>query len=419
MKRYGLLGAKLKHSFSREIHKAIGGYDYDLIELTESGLRDFLTRKEFSAVNVTIPYKKTVIPYLDELTEEAAAIGAVNCIRNDGGRLTGHNTDFGGLKALLLRLNADINGNKILIAGTGGTSDTAAAVCRSMGASAIIRASRAPGMQESPSQSETVTYAAAADKHSDASVIINTTPCGMYPEIFESPINLDSFDHAKTVIDVIYNPLRTKLVSSALRRGIRAEGGLYMLVAQAVKASEFFFGKRYENGLTDSIYDKTYRQKSNIILTGMPSCGKTTIAGLLAKKTGRPVYDIDAIIEKKAGMKISDIFARYGEKHFRDLETEAIREAAAVSSSVIATGGGAVLREENIRALKMNGEIFFIDRDPSLLTPTDDRPLARNSAAVRERYAERYPLYISTADHRTENNGPAEKAADAILEVYT
>ena len=424
MKRYGLLGAKLGHSFSREIHQAIGGYDYELIELTEPELADFLTRKDFAAVNVTIPYKKTVIPYLDEISAEAAAIGAVNCIRNDGGRLVGHNTDFAGLKALAERLDAEkaIRGRKVLILGTGGTSDTAAAVCGCLGAAQIIKVSRRPQPAAAPAgagkPAEIVSYAEAAKVHNDAAFIINTTPCGTYPQIYRSPLDLSPFAQLEGALDVIYNPLRSELTSEALRRGLRAEGGLYMLVAQAVGASEFFFAKRYDEGLTESIFRKIYRQKSNVVLAGMPASGKTTVASIIAERTGRAVFDTDEMVERKAGLKISEIFSRYGEEYFRDLETQVVREAAVSSGAVIATGGGAILREANVRDLKMNGEIYFLDRDPDLLLPTADRPLAKDRQAIRRRYEERYPLYLAAADHKIENDGDAAAAAAAILEEY-
>ena len=395
MSRYGLLGKKLGHSFSREIHSAIGGYEYELIQLDEGQLKEFLIKKDFDAVNVTIPYKKTVIPYLDRITAEAESIGSVNCIRNDGGRLIGHNTDFDGLAGLIRHCGAELAGKKVLILGNGGTGATADAVCKAMGADQIIKVSRKErhvcmDSKDMPAGEKTVSYEEAVKYHGDAQIMINATPCGMYPDIFRKPIDLNAFCRLEAMIDVIYNPLRSMAVSEALHMGIKAEGGLYMLVEQAVKASEFFFDTAYGPHMTERIFRSIYDRKANIVLTGMPASGKTTIAGILAQKTGRTVYDTDEMVEKDQGMKISEIFEKYGEEYFRDIESKVIRQAAAYSSAIIATGGGAVMREENIKALKMNGEIFFRDRDPEKLTPTADRPLASDMYEIRKRYHERY-----------------------------
>lgn len=409
MTEYGLIGAKLGHSFSKEIHSMIADYDYGLIELNADELVDFLKEKNFKAVNVTIPYKQDVIPLLDEITDEAKSIGAVNCIKNDGGKLIGHNTDFDGLMALINHAGVNVKGEKVLILGTGGTSDTANGVCRALGAKEIIKVSRS-------GKNKAATYEQVYANHKDAGVIINTTPCGMYPNIYKAPLDICKFNSLKGVLDVVYNPLKTQLVSRALSEGIKAEGGLYMLVAQAVKASEFFLSAKYERSLTDKIYSKLHAQKSNIILTGMPASGKTTIGKLIAAALGREFYDADELITEKQGMAISEIFEKYGEAVFRDMESEAIKEASQRSGIVIATGGGAVLRKENTDALKMNGKIFFIDRDPKLLAPTADRPTAFNRQEIMKRYEERYPVYISTADYVIKNETTAAKAAERILE---
>lgn len=424
MSRYGLLGKKLGHSFSREIHSAIGGYEYELIQLDEGQLKEFLIKKDFDAVNVTIPYKKTVIPYLDRITAEAESIGSVNCIRNDGGRLIGHNTDYDGLAGLIRHCGAELAGKKVLILGTGGTGATADAVCKAMGADQIIKVSRKErhvcmDSKDMPAGEKTVSYEEAVKYHGDAQIMINATPCGMYPDIFRKPIDLNTFCRLEAMIDVIYNPLRSMAVSEALHMGVKAEGGLYMLVEQAVKASEFFFDTAYGPHMTERIFRSIYDRKANIVLTGMPASGKTTIAGILAQKTGRTVYDTDEMVEKDQGRKISEIFEKYGEEYFRDIESKVIRQAAAYSSAIIATGGGAVMREENIKALKMNGEIFFRDRDPEKLTPTADRPKAYNMDEIRKRYDERYDTYVSTADHIIKEQDCAEKAADEILEVLS
>lgn len=411
MKEYGLIGEKLGHSFSREIHNMIGRYDYELIELAPAELEDFLRRREFRAVNVTIPYKKAVIPFLDSLTAEAAEIGAVNCIRNEGGRLVGHNTDFAGLRALLAHAGAELSGRKVLILGTGGTSDTAAAVCRSLGAGQIFKVSRS-GRQGA------LSYEQALREHNDAQVILNTTPCGMYPHIAESPLAPEAFAALESVIDVIYNPLASMLVLAARQRGARAEGGLYMLVAQAVFAAEFFLQEKLPAGLTEEIYRRLLRQKSNIVLTGMPSSGKSAIGRLVANKLGRRFYDIDALVEEEAGMSIAEIFRRDGEAEFRRRESAAAARLAACNGIVIATGGGTVIDPQNARLLAMNGRLYFLDRPLALLTPTSDRPTASDRRQLQKRYEERYDIYRSTADVTVVNDGTRRQAAEKILEDY-
>ena len=409
MTEYGLIGEKLGHSFSKDIHSLIADYEYNLIELSPEELPAFLTGKNFKGVNVTIPYKHSVIPFLDEITPQARAIGAVNCIRNMEGKLIGHNPDFDGLKALLDHAGIDAYGKKALIAGTGGTSDTAAAVLRALNAAEVVKLSR-------NRKEGAVTYSDAYLRHGDGEIIINTTPCGMYPGAFESPLELDKFSHLEGVVDVIYNPLRSRLVSEAAKRKLRSEGGLYMLVVQAVKASEFFLSKEYPEETCGEIYKKIYNEKCNIVLTGMPSCGKTTIGNILAEKLGRKLIDTDDMVVKNCGMKITDIFLKYGEKYFRDAESQVIREASLQSGIIISTGGGTVLREENVDALRLNGRIFFIDRKPELLTPTADRPTAADMEQIEKRYHERYRIYTDTADFIVENNGNADEAAAKIAE---
>lgn len=408
MADYGLIGKKLGHSFSKDIHTLIGDYKYELMEMNEQELDSFLKNKNFKAVNVTIPYKQTVIPYLDEMTEQAKSVGAVNCIKNSNGRLIGHNTDFDGFSALLIKNKVEIKGKKVLILGTGGTSDTANAVCESMNANRIIKVSRT-------AKNGAITYEEAKIFHSDAQIILNTTPSGMYPDVYSFPITLDSFKQLDAVIDVIFNPLRTVLISDALKKGINAEGGLYMLVAQAVKASEFFMDTVYPDSLCNGIFNKILKAKTNVVLTGMPASGKTTIGTRVANMLQREFIDTDLLIEKNAKMSISEIFEKYGEEYFRNLETEAIKQASMLCGVVIAAGGGAVLREENIKLLKMNGKIFFRDRNPDLLIPTSNRPTAFNKEQMLKRYRERYSTYTKTADF-TVNADSIKAAAKQIID---
>ena len=421
MIKYGLIGEKLTHSFSKEIHEEIGRYDYGLLEIPRTEIGKFLKEKDFKAVNVTIPYKREVIPFLDEISKEAKAIGSVNCIRNDGGRLIGHNTDFDGLSALADYAGIDMREKKVLILGTGGTSDTALAVAKMAGASEVYKVSRrAPGSDRALERDEApvVTYEEARRRCKDAEVIINTTPCGMYPNIFSKAIDLEDFKRLDGVLDVVYNPLSTMLIARARSMGVKGKGGLYMLVAQAVKAAEFFLSFEYGKEEIDRIYEKIYKKKLNIVLTGMPASGKTTIGRIIAQKLNRELIDTDLLIEKDQDMTIPQIFHQFGENYFRDVETRIIKEAAAKTGTVISTGGGAVLRGENVEALKLSGRIFFIDRDPAALTPTSDRPKAFNREEIMKRYEERYDIYVSTADHIIKSEETAEEAAFEVLEEF-
>ena len=405
---YGLIGEHLGHSFSKDIHALIADYNYELKEIAPSDIDAFMKAKDFKGINVTIPYKQTVIPYLDEIDENAAKIGAVNCIVNKNGHLKGYNTDFDGMRALILKNNIDLKGKKVLILGTGGTSHTARAVASSLGASLILIVSRKKG-------EGVITYDEALAEHSDTDVIINTTPNGMYPNSDSKPIDIKGFNKLKGVIDVIFNPLRTELVMDAKERGIPSEGGLYMLVVQAIIASEHFFERTYDKGLSDNIFGYIKGNKENIVLVGMPGCGKSKVGKLLNKDTLMKVLDTDALIVEKAGMEITDIFAKYGEKYFRDLETEVIKEASAKSGVIISTGGGAILRKENIRTLKKNGKIFFIDRPLEDLLPTDDRPLANSKEKIISLFNERYDKYVSCADEVIKVKGEADTVKDEIM----
>ncbi|MBR2404977.1 MAG: shikimate dehydrogenase [Clostridia bacterium] len=410
--QYGLIGRKLGHSFSKEIHEKIENYTYSLKELEPQELDDFMTQRDFKAINVTIPYKEAVIPYLDNISAFAKNIGAVNTIVNRDGKLYGYNTDCLGLKALIARSGIELRDSKVLILGTGGTSKTAAAVAYDEGASIVIRVSRSK-------KDGCVTYDEMYADHSDADVIINTTPCGMYPDCQSSPAEVERFSGLKGVIDVIYNPLRTSLVSSALAKGIKASGGLYMLVAQAVFAAEKFTGKVYDKKITDDIYDELEANKENIVLTGMPASGKSTVGTRLALLTGRRFIDTDDMIVKAHNMEIPDIFSSYGEDVFRSWEAECVKEASQYSGCIIATGGGVVLRPENVSALGQTGRIYFLDRPLGELVPTSDRPLAQDAEAIRKRYEERYSIYTSTADEIVAVDSNPEIIARRILASHT
>ena len=404
---YGCIGEHLPHSFSREIHEQIGGYAYALKELTPEELPLFMAARAFRGINVTIPYKQAVIPFLDDIDETARAIGAVNTVVNRNGKLFGYNTDLDGLTRLVRRTGLDLSGKKVLVPGTGGTSRTASFAAEKLGAREILRVSRT-GREGS------LTYGDVLRNHTDAEIILNTTPCGMYPEPEAQPLPLDPFTRLQGVVDVIYNPLRSRLVLDARSRGIPAEGGLYMLVAQAVRASEHFLDTVYPEDLADRIYERILRRKENVVLIGMPGSGKSAVGRILSEKTGKPLADTDRLIVEKAGKSIPDIFRENGEPAFRDLESEVVREVSKQGGQVISTGGGAVLRPENVTALRQNGRLFWLDRNPDDLIPTDDRPLADTEAKMKQLYLEREPVYRAAADEVIHVNGTPEDTAGEI-----
>ena len=408
---YGLIGERLGHSFSKEVHGALADYPYELREIPRDGLSDFIAEKNFKAVNVTIPFKEAVIPYLDYIDDTAREIGAVNVLVNREGKLYGYNTDFYGMQALIERLELSVAGKKVAILGTGGTSKTARAVAKFLGARDIIRVSRT-------AKDGAVSYEELYENHRDVDIVINTTPVGMYPNISGLALELDKFERLSGVIDAVYNPLRTPLVLSALERGIKAEGGLYMLVGQAVRASEIFLGKDYPSGTLDAIYKDILEKKENIVLIGMPSSGKSTVGAIIADAMSRKLTDTDELIKEIAGFEIPEIFSNQGEAAFRDIESDAVMRAASLGSAVIATGGGCVLREKNLRHLRQNGRIYFIDRPLSALTPTDDRPLSSSREAIEKRYKERYGIYLSSCDERIDADCDAMSVARKIMENF-
>lgn len=406
--KYGLIGEHLKHSYSCEIHAQIADYEYELHEIPPSGLGGFLKKREFNAINVTIPYKQDVIPYLDEISDTAKRIGAVNTIVNRNGRLYGDNTDFAGMLALAKHIGVDMKGRKVLILGTGGASKTGHALAEYMGAQSVFYVSRS-------GKDGSISYEQAVTEHSDAQIIINATPVGMFPKQDGRPIDISAFPKLEGVIDAIYNPLRTNLILDAQERGIPAEGGLYMLSAQAVHASAVFRDIPLDESLVDKAFKSVKNDKQSIVLIGMPSSGKTTVGRILSEKCGKQLADTDEYIVRKIGMPISDFFAKYGEAEFRKIEKETVAELSATGGRIIATGGGAVLDAENVRALKQNGVLVFLDRRPENLIATDDRPLASRRSALEKLYAERYDIYCAAAELHIDANTTPEAEADAIL----
>lgn len=405
--KYGLIGEKLSHSFSKPIHESIADYDYEIKEIKRDELDSFMKEKSFCGINVTIPYKAAVIPYLDYVSQDAMKIGAVNTVVNRQGKLYGYNTDFGGMKALIENEGFDFKNAKILILGSGGTSKTARAVSEALGASNIITVSR----------SGEVNYGNALLLHGDCDYIINTTPCGMYPNNDTYAIDPRDFNKLKGVVDVVYNPLETPIVRLAKEKGVKGVTGLYMLVAQAVLACEIFTEKKLEvKKITGEVFSKIKKEKQNIVLIGMPGCGKSTIGKALSELTGRKIIDTDDIIKEKYG-EISDIFSNYSEDFFRDKESEAVKEVSKNSGYIIATGGGAILRKENIDLLRQNGVIFFLNRPIEDIIPTADRPLSSDYAALKKRFDERYDKYISAMDYEIFVDGDPENAAEKIMEI--
>ena len=417
---YGVIGEHLPHSFSKDIHNRCADYDYRVTELAPHQLADFIAKREFRGINVTIPYKQVIIPMLSFVDDHAKAIGAVNTVVNRQGELYGYNTDYYGIEALLRHIGISLTGKKVLILGTGGTSHTARAVAKGHNAAQIVVAGR-------PQDNPDVTFEEAYQRHSDADVIFNTTPCGMYPyadgteTMAGTPIDLSRFPHLSGVVDVVYNPMRTNLVLDAKERSIPAEGGLYMLVAQAVKACRIFLD-RDQDGMdeqTEEIFKDIAAERENIVLIGMPASGKSTVGKALAQVLGKPFVDTDEEIVKETGKEISQIFAEVGEEGFREIESEIVRRIGnETCGSVIATGGGAVLRDDNVRALKRTGTLYFLDRALEHLLPTADRPLALTAEAVKRRYEERYDRYLAVCDRQIKIDEVIDHTVETIRKDF-
>lgn len=402
--QYGLIGEKLGHSYSREIHENIADYKYALVELSREALRPFFEARDFKAINVTIPYKQDVIAFLDSIDEHARIIGAVNTVVNRNGKLYGYNTDFSGMRAQLVHMGIDLKGEHVLILGAGGTAKTAHAVAQSLSAASITTLPRCPEG-----------YNEAAKQYPQTTFIINATPVGMYPNCEDSPVDTDLFPRLKGIFDAIYNPLRTNLILAGQAKNLPSEGGLYMLSAQAVYASGLFQGKEISKDLIDKAYEAVKADKQNIVLIGMPSAGKSTVGKLLADLTGKKFVDTDVLIKEKAGMTIPEIFSAQGEAGFRAMEKDVIASVSNDSKLVIATGGGVVLNPENIHRLKRNGVVVFLDRAPEELICTADRPLSKDKDAVMKLYRERYALYTASADVRVPSLDTPEQTAHSVL----
>ncbi len=402
--KYGLIGKTLKHSISPEIHKHFG-LNYELLELeNEEAVENFLKEKKFLGVNVTIPYKETVIKFLDEITEDAKNIGAVNTIKNEKGKLIGSNTDIDGMRFAIHHAGIELKNKNVLILGSGGTSKTAAVLAKSEDAKSVTTVSRTGECN----------YQNVATKQ-ETEVIINTTPVGMWPNIEDIPVCIAKFSNVESVFDVIYNPFETELVQEAKKLSLKASNGLLMLVEQARRAEEIFKGKHIEQSHTLEICNKMAKDLKNIVLIGMAGVGKTSVGQELAKKLKRPFFDTDKMIEEKTGKSISQIFNEVGEVGFRQIESEIVFEVAKKTHSVIATGGGAVLNEENRETLQKNAVVVFLKRPLEKLA-TDGRPLSVSLPKIKKMFEERLPIYETFANIEIENDKTLKKVVKEILE---
>ena len=405
---YGLIGAKLGHSYSVPIHAQLGDYDYRLCEMDEAAFVDLMRRRDFKGLNVTIPYKKLALALCDELSDTAREVGSVNTVvRRADGSLYGHNTDIGGFIALAKRSGVEIAGKKAVVLGSGGTSLTARAACRRLDAREVVVVSR-----KGP-----VDYDALYRDHADAQVLVNTTPVGMYPDNGARPADISRLPALEGVLDVIYNPDRTALVLDAMARGLPCAGGLYMLVGQAREAAELFTGRAIPESETERIHALLRGEALNAILIGMPGCGKSSVGMALARQMNRPFVDCDGEIAKRAGKSIPEIFAQDGEAAFRALEAAVIADVCREKGQVVATGGGAVLREDNVRAMRQNGAVLLIERDLDALS-MDGRPLSTSRQALEQMRKARQPRYAAAADAVIDNNAALEGAVERAREAF-
>lgn len=401
---YGLLGRTLRHSYSPQIHALLGDYEYRLFEVEPQDLEAFLKKREFGGINVTIPYKKDVLPYLSGISDNAKRIGAVNTIivKEDGG-LYGDNTDYDGFLCLVQKSGFQVKGKKALVLGTGGASLPISAVLSDLGAREVVFISRSG---ENNYQN--------LSRHADADFIVNTTPVGMYPNNLKAPLSLSEFPKLSGVLDIVYNPQKTKLILDAERLGIPAYSGLLMLVAQGKRAAELFLGHDIPDSETDRIFKKLSTEMQNIVLVGMPGCGKTTVGKALAEQLNRPFFDADEEILKRTGKSAEAWIEACGEAVFRQKETEVLESLCKQSGTVIATGGGAVTVPENADILRQNSIVFFINRDVSAL-PVEGRPLSK-ATALSEMYEVRLPLYRGVCDYEIAADDGVDAVVRRILE---
>ncbi len=403
--KYGLLGGKLAHSFSPLIHSVYGNYEYTLFPVAPEDLSSFFRERCFDGINVTIPYKQTVIPFCDNLSPIAKRLNSVNTITVKNDVLCGDNTDYAGFSYLLKKGGITVQGKKTLILGSGGSSHTVQAVCEDEGAREIVVVSRTGKVNYENLFS-----------HADAEVIINTTPVGMYPDNGKSPVDLGQFPKLEAVADIIYNPQRTALLLQAEKLGVKHINGMPMLAAQAKYSSELFTGTSLDDALIEKAVDVVSKATRNIVFIGMPGSGKSTIGAMIAKKLGRKFFDTDKMVKKISGRTPAEIIKTDGEPTFREIEKQAALEAGKQTSAVIATGGGIVLDDRNIDALRQNGYLIFLDRYIDNLE-TKNRPLSSGADALKKLYDKRYPLYKKYADMTVDSNSDLKVTVEKIYEV--
>lgn len=397
---YGLVGAHLPHSYSKIIHESLGKYAYELLELDSDSFKQFISGRQYGGLNITIPYKKAVLNLCDQVSDLADEIGAANTLYFQDGKLCCTNTDYDGFLYALHTCGIKLQNKKVLILGSGGTSLTAQKAALNTGAAQITVASRQPSQHQ-------VSY----DKlPRDAEIIINTTPVGTYPNNDQKLLALKDFPKCAGVVDVIYNPLKTDLLRQAEELGLPTSNGIPMLVAQATAAAEFFTGEKFQNK-NQTLVKTLIRTIENIVLIGMPGCGKSTLGGILAEKLNKTFVDLDTEVEKIAGKTIPEIFSENGEDYFRRLETEVAMRFGKERSQVIATGGGTVLRPENMTALQQNGRTIFLQRDIESL-PTQGRPLSKD---LKSMYETRLPLYNRYSDLNFQVTEDTTKNANALI----
>lgn len=403
---YGLIGERLGHSYSPQIHRYFGDYDYQLYPMSREALFETLKQRAFKGLNITIPYKKDVLPFCDQVSHTVREVGSANTLYFRDGKLCAENTDLPGMLSMLKRAGISLTDRKVVILGSGGTSLTAQAACRVEKAREYAVVSR-----QGP-----VTYEALYEKHTDADVIINATPVGMYPNNLVSPIDLSRFPHLSGVADVIYNPAKTALLLDAEAAGIPHIDGLWMLVAQAWHAAKLFLDQDIPEDTVEKAFRAVRKDCLNLILVGMPGSGKSTQGMRTAEALGRPFVDLDAEIVKRHG-PIPEIFAKQGEEGFREIESEIVQEYGKQSGLVIATGGGAILRKDNVRALRQNGIIGWLQRPIDQL-PMEGRPLSSGLEALRQMEAARTPLYRACADFTVISQDAKEDTTAKILEGF-
>lgn len=402
--KYCLIGEKLGHSYSAELHRAMG-FDYSLVEVNKDALAEFLANNDYDGFNVTIPFKKAVIDHLDRLDNSARLTGAVNTVKRDGNLLVGYNTDIDGMSYMIESTGVSLKDKNVLILGSGGTSGTAQALAIVKGAKSINVVSR----------TGKINYTSCYEL-SDTQIIINTTPVGMFPDVYKKPIELSRFKNLIAVFDCVYNPFRTKLIQEANALGLICSDGLPMLVRQAVLAQNLWNNKKDDPKTTKTLVSTMRAKKANIVLFGMPSSGKTTLGGILAEKYGKPFIDLDEYIAEKHGKSPAEMIRENGEQFFRQAESAAVAEVAPLSGRIIALGGGTVLDQSNVKKLKMNGVMIYIKRDLNLLT-TENRPLSLLHG-VERLFAERKEIYKSAADAQVENNSDPDYAVKEIEKAY-